>query len=288
MKYRSFGRSGWQVSEIGFGGWQLGGSWGQVDDEESIDTLLYAFDQGINFVDTAVLYGQGRSETVIGKALKTWSGNQIRVATKVPPKVWDQQQDIDAPMRGRYPADWLRQHVEDSLTRLGVERLDLLQLHGWFHRGVYELDWLEALNALQLEGKIDRIGVSLHDSLPEQGVALAKLGLVDAIQVVFNIFEPYPLDELFPAALATNTAIIARVPLDSGSLSGSWNADTIKDWAPDDKRHAMYAQGGNFDETLRRIDSVATGRYCPVSPQSLSTRAYPPGSYAFKSARSRG
>lgn len=256
MKYRKFGRSDWQVSEIGFGGWQLGGTWGHVDDEESISTLLYAFEQGINFVDTAVLYGQGRSESVIGKALRSWSDSPIHVATKVPPVVWDQQDDIDAPMQGRYPEAWLREHVDNSLSRLGVDRIDLLQLHGWYHRGVYELDWLETLNALRIEGKIDKIGVSLHDARPDQGVAIAKLGLVDSIQVVFNIFDPFPLDELFPAALESGTAIIARVPLDSGSLSGTWNADTIKGWEVGDKRHAMYAKDGNFEETLHRIEAI--------------------------------
>ena len=123
MQYRTFGRTGWRVSEIGFGGWQLGGTWGQVDDEESIRTLLHAFERGVNFVDTAALYGQGRSEEVIGRALQQWPGERIRVATKVPPRVWDQQQDIDAPMRGRYPDAWLREHVEASLKRLGVECL---------------------------------------------------------------------------------------------------------------------------------------------------------------------
>lgn len=256
MHFRNFGKTDWKVSEIGFGGWQLGGTWGKVDDQESIDTLLYAFERGINFVDTAALYGAGRSEEVIGKALKQWSNNRIYTATKVPPNVWNQQMELEAPMRGRYPLVYMREQVEASLRRLNVECLDLLQLHGWFHRGAYELDWLEALNTLKLEGKIAHIGVSLHDARPDQGVAIAKLGLVDTIQVLFNIFEQEPMEALFPAAEATNTAIIARVPLDSGSLTGSWNADTIKQWDSNDKRHQMYAKGGNFDETLARIDKV--------------------------------
>ncbi len=256
MEYRKFGKTGWDVSEIGFGGWQLGGTWGNVDDSESIETLLYAFEQGINFVDTAMLYGAGRSETVIGKALKQWTGNDIYVATKVPPSVWNQQEDINAPMRGRYNAVYMRQEVEAALKRLDVECIDLLQLHGWYHRGAYELDWLESLNELKLEGKVRHIGVSLHDSRPDQGLAVAKLGLVDSIQVLYNVFEQEPADELFGAAEATDTAIIARVPLDSGALTGSWNADTIKDWAEDDKRFQMYSKGDNFAKTLERIEAV--------------------------------
>lgn len=256
MQYRPFGNTNWQVSEIGFGGWQLGGTWGQVDDQESIDTLVYAFEQGINFVDTAVLYGAGRSEEVIGKALKQWSGDKIYVATKMPPTVWNQQMEINAPMRGRYPLVHAREQVEASLRRLNTDCLDMLQLHGWYHKGCYELDWLEALNTLKAEGKIAHIGVSLHDARPDQGVTVAELGLVDSIQVLFNIFEQEPMEQLFPAALKTNTAIIARVPLDSGSLTGTWNGDTIKTWAADDKRHQMYAKDGNFEATLKRIKHI--------------------------------
>jgi len=256
MQYSSFGKTDWNISQIGFGAWQLGGTWGQVDDNESIRSLLYAFEQGINFVDTAVLYGAGRSESVIGQALKQWTGNDIIVATKIPPTVWNQQMELDAPMRGRYPLIWVRDQVEQSLQRLGVDCIDLLQLHGWFHRGAYELDWLEALNTLKIEGKIRHIGVSLHDARPDQGVAVAKLGLVDSIQVLYNIFEQEPEEELFTAAQSTNTAIIARVPLDSGALTGTWTEDTIKEWSSDDKRHQMYAKGNNFQQTLERIDAV--------------------------------
>ncbi|MGB0774600.1 MAG: aldo/keto reductase [Akkermansiaceae bacterium] len=260
------------VSEIGFGGWQLGGTWGQVDDAESIDTLLYAFEQGINFVDTAALYGAGRSEQVVGKALKQWTGEKIYVASKIPPIVWDQQNDIDAPMRGRYPLAHARQQVEASLRRLNTDCIDLLQLHGWYHQGCYQLDWLEALNTLKSEGKIAHIGVSLHDARPDQGITVAELGLVDSIQVIFNIFEQEPLEKLLPAAQATSTAIIARVPLDSGSLTGSWNAHTIDDWQPDDKRHQMYAKDGNFSETLARIDrikNVCTPHYPSLAEAAL-------------------
>ncbi|WP_435893861.1 aldo/keto reductase [Oceaniferula spumae] len=257
MHYRSFGSTNWQVSEIGFGGWQLGGTWGEVDDSESIDTLLYAFERGINFVDTAALYGAGRSEQVIGKALKQWRGEKIYIASKMPPTVWDKQDDIDAPMTGRYPMAHARDQVEASLRRLDIECIDLLQLHGRYHNGWRELDWLEALNTLKDEGKIEHIGVSLHDARPDQGVKIAELGMVDSIQVLFNIFEQEPMYELFPAAQKTDTAIIARVPLDSGSLTGTWTEDTIKQWAPDDKRHLMYANGGNFSETLKRIEQVS-------------------------------
>jgi len=258
MEYRTLGRTGWKVSEIGFGGWQLGGTWGQIDNSESVDTLLYAFEKGINFVDTAFAYGQGRSEEVIGKALKEWTGDKIYVATKVTPiKPEMTTLDVDGnpPIKGRYPEWYMRQIVEGSLRRLGVERLDLLQLHLWLESGVQELEWLETLNALRLEGKVDKIGVSLADIRPKQGVDLAKLSLVDTMQVKFNIFEQEPMDELFPIGKTTNTGFIARVPLDSGALTGTWDESTYFEWSVEDKRHLMY-YGDRFKKTLQRIEKL--------------------------------
>jgi aryl-alcohol dehydrogenase-like predicted oxidoreductase len=253
MQYREFGRTGWQVSEISFGGWQLGGQWGAVDDEASVASLLHAYSRGVNFVDTAELYGAGHSEEVIGESLRRWDGDRIYVATKAQPTVWPSPDSDDPPMRGRYPHWHLRTNVENSLRRLGVDRLDLLQLHGWFPDGSHNLDWLESLNALRIEGKIDKIGVSIRDYRPEEGVDLATLGLVDSIQVVFNIFEQRPAEQLFAAGTTTGTAFIARVPFDSGSLIGNWTEDTYARW-PADSVPAWLFRGDRFTETLHRVD----------------------------------
>jgi aryl-alcohol dehydrogenase-like predicted oxidoreductase len=255
VRYREFGRTGWRVSEIAFGAWQIGGDWGPVDDKASIDTLLHAFERGINFVDTAELYGRGHSEEVVGEALRRWTGSKIYVATKSQPTVWPEPDDDHALMRGRYPEWHLRPNVEDSLRRLGVERIDLFQLHSWIASGTVELDWLETLNALRAEGKIDQIGVSIRDFRAHDGVELAKLGLVASQQVIFNMFEQTPLGELFPAGAASNTAFIARVPLDSGSLVGNWNDNTYGEWAPDSVPHRMFS-GDRFAQTLDRVESL--------------------------------
>ncbi len=199
MRYREFGRTGWKVSEIGFGAWQIGGQWGKVDDAASICTLLYAFDRGINSVDTAQLDGHGHSETVIGEALRQWRGGKVYVATKAQPTVWPNPDDPAPQLRGRFPEWHLRANVEASLRRLGVERLDLFQLHSWGPLGHRELDWLETLNDPRAEGKIDQIGVSLRDIHPEEGVIAARLGLVASEQVIFNLFEqPPPPRRAFP------------------------------------------------------------------------------------------
>lgn len=255
MRYRDFGRTGWKVSEIGFGAWQIGGQWGKVDDDASRRTLLHAFERGINFVDTAELYGDGHSETVIGQALKAWRGDKIYVATKARPTVWPNPDDPAPPVRGRFPDWYLRLNVENSLRRLGVERIDLFQLHSWGPRGHVELDWLETLNDLRAEGKIDQIGVSLRDNQPQEGVALARLGLVASEQVIFNMFEQPPRDALFPAAKAGGTAIIARVPLDSGSLVGHWSKDSYATFEPGSQPHQMF-RDDRFAETLARVEKL--------------------------------
>jgi aryl-alcohol dehydrogenase-like predicted oxidoreductase len=255
MRYRIFGRTGWPVSEIAFGGWQLGGDWGAVDDQASIRTLHHAFDRGINFVDTAELYGAGHSEQVIGEAVSRWHGDRIYIATKVQPTVWPDPDDDSPEMRGRYPRWHLRNAVEQALRRLRVERIDLFQLHGWVASGVQALDWLETLNELRIEGKIEYAGVSIRDYRPDEGVDLAALGLVSSIQVVFNLFEQRPAANLFPAGADTDIAFIARVPFDSGSLIGHWTPETYSTWAPGSVPHTLF-RGDRFAETLQRANTL--------------------------------
>jgi aryl-alcohol dehydrogenase-like predicted oxidoreductase len=264
MEYREFGRTGWKVSEISYGGWQLGGQWGEVDDEASVGSLLEAYEAGINFVDTAELYGAGHSEEVIGESLRQWGGDKVYVATKIQPTVWPSADEDHPLMSGRYPEWHLRHGVELALQRLGVERLDLLQLHGWFADGVRNLDWLETLNALRVEGKVDKIGVSIRDYRPDEGVEIASLGLVDSIQVIFNLFEQRPVDELFAAGAASKTAFIVRVAFDSGSLSGRWTKDTYATWEPGSVQHVLF-RGDRFTETLDRVELLKnlTADYYP-------------------------
>jgi aryl-alcohol dehydrogenase-like predicted oxidoreductase len=251
MKYRTFGRTDWQVSEIAFGGWQIGGEWGAVDDAESVRTLHHAFERGINFVDTARIYGDGHSEEVVGEALRQWTGDKIYVATKVPPQPWPDQEDDHPVMAGRYPDAYLREGVDLALRRLGVERIDLLQLHSWTASGLESLDWLETLTDLQAAGKIDRIGVSLRDYRPAEGVELARTGLVTSVQVVYNLFEQTPGTELFAAGAGSGTAFVARVPFDSGSLIGHWTEATYDQW-PEGSIPKWLFRGDRFAETLRR------------------------------------
>ena len=278
MEYRKFGKSDWKVSEIGFGGWQLGGTWGKVDDKNSIETLLYAFEKGVNFVDTAYAYGNGHSESVIGKALDQWSSGKIYVATKVTPLLDKiKNQHATPSIADCYPRWHIREIVEGSLKRLGTERLDLIQLHLWLEDGITNLEWLQTLTTLKNEGKIDKIGVSLADIRPEQGMELAKTGWVDSIQVLFNMFEQEPFDALFPESHKSGTAIIARVPLDSGALTGTWTENTFEGWAKNDKRRLMY-RGDRFKETLRRVAAIkklCDPHYPTLAEAALRYSLYP-------------
>ncbi|MDQ0726739.1 aldo/keto reductase [Microbacterium sp. W4I20] len=252
---RRFGRTGWEISEVSFGAWQLGGQWGPVDDDASVRALLEAYERGINFVDTAEMYGSGHSEEVVGRSLREWQGEKIFVATKLQPTAWPHPSVDDPDIAAAYPPEYLRAQVEQSLRRLAVDRLDLIQLHCWMPGGMHDRAWLDTLRALQAEGKIDRIGVSLRDYRADEGVEIAGSGLVDSIQVIYNIFEQRPEHALFAAAAASDTAIIARVALDSGSLSGAWTASSYDEWAEDSVLKTMF-RGERFAETLERLDEL--------------------------------
>jgi aryl-alcohol dehydrogenase-like predicted oxidoreductase len=263
-KTRRFGRAGWEISEISFGAWQLGGQWGSVDDAESIKTLHSAFAEGINFVDTAQMYGLGRSEEIVGQSLKTWGADGIRVATKGQPVSWPDASDSDPNFSDLYPRQHLVEQVNGSLRRLGLDRIDLYQLHCWAPDGLRNMEWLETLGELKAAGKIDKIGVSIRDYRPEDGVDLARSKLVDSIQVIYNIFEQEPERELFKAASEGDTAVIARVVLDSGALSGTWTKQSYGNWAEGSVLHTMFREE-RFGETLLRVEAIkeASKGYSP-------------------------
>ncbi|WP_135549625.1 aldo/keto reductase [Paenibacillus cymbidii] len=255
MQYRTFGKTDWKVSEIAFGGWQLGGDFGPVDDAESVRTLHAAWERGINFVDTAQMYGRGHSEEVIGRALKEWTGEHIYIATKVQPVQWPRATETDPSMEGRYPREYVRSQCEDSLRRLGLETIDLYQLHGWFPQGIEQTEWYDTLSELRKEGKIREFGVSIRDYRPQDGARLAASGKAASQQVVYNLFEQRPAEQLFPACRDNGVAIIARVPFDEGSLIGNWSADTYATFGERDVRR-VYFKGGRFAKTLDRVNRL--------------------------------
>ncbi len=251
MRYRNFARTGWEVSEIGYGMWGMG-AWSGSEDAESLGSLQRAIDLGCNFFDTAWVYGNGHSEKLLGQVLRANSGKKLFVATKVPPKNQAWPAPTNSTLDENYPPQHITEYVEKSLRNLGLESLHLIQLHTWND------SWLEdsriaAIEQLKTTGKVCAVGISLNRWQPWNGVKAVRSGLVDSVQVVYNIFDQNPEDELFPACREKNVAVIARVPFDEGSLTGTLTASSK--WADGDWRNS-YFSGGKLQETLKRVDAL--------------------------------
>lgn len=252
MKYRLFGKSGWTVSEIGFGAWALGGQWGGQDDSDSVAALHQAIDLGVNFIDTAQAYGDGRSERVIGQVLKERS-EKVYVATKTAPAAGPWPPSPYCKPEERYPEEYLRANLEERLTNLGTDCIDVLQLHTWTRAWNQDPVPLEILARLREEGKLRLIGLSTPEHDQNCVIDLMRRGLVDVVQVIYNLFEQEPAAELLPVAEETGTAIIVRVVFDEGVLTGKYEAG--HQFAEDDFRSHYFA-GDRLDRAVERVQQV--------------------------------
>jgi aryl-alcohol dehydrogenase-like predicted oxidoreductase len=253
MKRRDFGRTGVSVSEIGFGAWAIGGSWGPQDDSDSVAALHRGLDLGVTFLDTAAGYGNGRSERIIGRVLKERGGERVYVATKTPPAPGPWPPSPYDRVEERYPESYLRANVEERLRNLGAERLDLLQLHTWTRAWNRDPRPFEALRRLQEEGKIRHVGVSTPEHDQNAVIDLMRGGWVDAVQVIYNVFEQEPAAELLPVAAETGTAVVVRVVFDEGALTGRFSRETR--FAPDDFRRSYFA-GDRLERAVARAEKV--------------------------------
>ena len=252
MRYRRFGRLDWQVSEIGYGMWGMGG-WSGSEDEQSLRALDRAVALGCNFFDTAFAYGAGRSERLIGQILRQPRNQRIYVATKIPPKNNEWPARPHYPIADVFPAAYMREYTEKSLENLGVERIDLQQLHVWTDAWAADEEWQRGVDDLKSNGLIEGFGISVNRWEPANVLAALKTGLVDSVQVVYNIFDQAPEDELFPACQKLDVAIIARVPFDEGSLTGALTLDSK--WPQGDWRNT-YFSAENLRPTLERIEML--------------------------------
>ncbi|MFC1547172.1 aldo/keto reductase [Candidatus Neomarinimicrobiota bacterium] len=237
MRYRKFGRLGWDVSEIGYGMWGMGG-WSGSDDEESLTSLQRAVELGCNFFDTAWGYGEGHSEGLLGQLVRANPGKKLYTATKIPPKnrKWPSQRIFS--LAESYPPDHIEEYVEKSLKNAGLDSFDLMQLHTWEDQWLEDDQWYGKLDALRSAGVIGGIGISMNRWEAWNGVEAVKSGLLDAVQVIYNIFEQRPLDELFPACREHEVAVIARVPFDEGTLTGTLTNESS--WPEDDWRSTYF------------------------------------------------
>ena len=261
MRNRKFGRTGWQVGEVGYGMWGIG-EWSGSDDSESLASLDLAVARGVNFFDTAQAYGDGHSEQLLAKLLAEHRGTEILGATKVPPKnrQWPSRRGV--PLAEVFPRDYVREYVDISRANLGVESIDLLQLHVW------EDDWLaggdleRTVEELKREGSIRAFGISLNRWEPWNGVKAVRSGLVDSVQGIYNVFDQAPEDELFPACRENEVAVIARVPFDEGSLTGT--VTRASKWPAEDWR-ATYFVPENLEASVAHVEALQ-----PVVPAGMT------------------
>jgi aryl-alcohol dehydrogenase-like predicted oxidoreductase len=226
MKYRKLGSSDSTISEIGFGAWGIGGKqWQGGDDDESIAALKRSFELGVNFVDTALAYGDGHSEQLVGQAIKN-SFTKIRVATKIPPmnRIWPASPAT--PIEQVFPYAYIIRSTEESLRNLDVEQIYLQQFHVWTDAWTPTEEWRRAIEDLRRSGKVRHFGISISEHEPDTALEAVKTGLLSAVQVIYNIFDQTPETNLFPLCRQMKVGVLARVPLDEGGLTGAINPDT--------------------------------------------------------------
>jgi aryl-alcohol dehydrogenase-like predicted oxidoreductase len=252
MHYRTFGRLGWRVSEIGHGTWGMGG-WSDRDDDQSLRALDRALVLGCNFIDTALAYGEGHSERLVARALHAHRAKRVYIATKIPPKHRQWPGRAEDPISEVFPPAYIRECTIRSLQHLGVDCIDLQQLHVWSDAWAADDGWQQAVHDLKHEGLIRGFGISVNRWEPANVLAAIATGLVDAVQVVYNVFDQAPEDELFPTCARLGVAVIARVPFDEGSLTGHLKRDAT---FPEGDWRRLYFTPERLNETLDHVDRL--------------------------------
>ena len=282
MRNRTLGTTGYDVSELGYGGWGVGGDmWRGADDREGADALREAFNEGVTFFDTALAYGSGHSERLIGKVLRAeiHDGRAV-VATKVPPRNLEWPGDGDKPLGDVFPARHLAASTESSLKNLGVDALPLQQLHVWHDAWLDDPKWAasyEQMVRLTEEGKVLHWGISINDHAPSTALRVLADPIFETAQVIYNIYDRSPETALFTLARKKPLGIIVRVPFDEGALTGRIRADTVfpaGDWREGYFAGDRRAEAGKRADALAKLlgDEAATLpelalRFCLSSPE---------------------
>ncbi|ROQ68933.1 aryl-alcohol dehydrogenase-like predicted oxidoreductase [Streptomyces sp. 840.1] len=267
MRYRELGRSGMSVSEIGYGAWGIGeSSWVGATEDESLRALHRAVDLGVNFIDTA--RGYGESERIVGQMVRERAGDEVLVATKVPPKngVWPPADGTDP--AEAFPGEYIRASLETSLRASGLDHFDVLQFHVWHDEWVGRGDWLETVTELKREGKIRLFGVSVNDHRPGSALALVRSGAVDSVQVIYNVFDQSPADELLPACEEHGVGVVVRVALDEGGLTGRITADTT---FPEGDWRNRYFRDDRPAQVERRVAAIVAD--LGIEPDAVAEHA---------------
>ena len=225
MVIRKFGRTQWDVSEIGYGMWGMGG-WTESDDLLSAKSLDLAVENGVNFFDTAWAYGHGHSEKLLGDLLRRFPNKKLYTASKIPAKNFKWPAKPEYSLEESYPTSHIVEYTEKTLKNLQTEQLDLMQFHTWDDSWSEREEWQRAVEDLKKSGKVTAMGISVNRWEPENGIKALKTGVFDAVQVIYNIFDQAPEDVLFPLCEELDIAVIARVPFDEGTLTGNITKET--------------------------------------------------------------
>ena len=264
MRQRTFGRLAWPVGELGYGMWGMG-AWSGADDEESRRSLRQAVDQGCNFFDTAWAYGEGHSEKLLGQTLRANPDKKLYAATKIPPRNREWPSRREFTLDDCYPPDHIEEYLTSSLENAGIDSFDLVQFHTWEDSWLNDDRWATKLDELRRQGLVRAIGISINRWEPENGVKTVRSGLIDAVQVIYNIFDQNPEDELFPACREMDVAVIARVPFDEGTLTGTLTR-TSK-WPKSDWRSSYFVPE-NLIPSVERADALK-----PLAPSGMTMPA---------------
>ncbi len=261
MQYRTFGRTGWPVGEIGYGMWGLAG-WTGYDDKESMRSLNLAVELGCNFFDTAYAYGEGRSESLLAQLVRAHPEKRLYTATKIPPKnrIWPSRRGFK--LEDAFPPDYIREMTEKSLANLRLESMDLQQFHVWEDDWARDERWQRAVDDLKREGLIRAVGISINRWEPWNALETLRTGMIDAVQVIYNIFDQAPEDELFPLCDELNIGVIARVPFDEGTLTGTLTKDS--QWPDGDWRNTYFVPE-NLIPSVEHADALK-----PLVPEGMT------------------
>jgi aryl-alcohol dehydrogenase-like predicted oxidoreductase len=261
MKYRKLGRTNWNVSEIGYGMWGMAG-WTGSDDTESLKSLQLAVDMGCNFFDTAWGYGAGKSEKLLGELVRANKGKKLYTATKMPPRNFKWPSKREYTLNDCFPPDHIQRYVEKSLVNAGLDSYDLMQFHTWEDLWLEDERGIEKMIELKEQGLFHAIGISINRWEPWNGLKAVKSGLIDVVQVIYNIFDQNPKDELFPACREMNVGVIARVPFDEGSLTGTLTKDAR--WPEGDWRNTYFVPE-NLIPSVEHADALK-----PLVPKGMT------------------
>jgi aryl-alcohol dehydrogenase-like predicted oxidoreductase len=261
MKYRKLGRTNWDVSEIGYGMWGLAG-WTGSDDEESFQSLQLAVDMGCNFFDTAWGYGEGKSERLLGELVKVNKGRKLYTATKIPPKNFKWPSKREYSLDDCFPPDHIQEYVERSLKNAGLDSFDLMQFHTWEDHWLEDDRGINKMIKLKEKGLFHAIGISINRWEPWNGIKAVRSGLIDTVQVIYNIFDQNPKDELFIACVEKNVGVIARVPFDEGTLTGTLTKESK--WPKGDWRNTYFVSE-NLIQSVEHADALK-----PLVPKGMT------------------